>query len=192
MTLIQSLSAIFLIIFLGVICHKRKILNHVQVEGLEISLFKILTPCYLFSSIIKYDIKALINLPFIYSYLLSFIFIAILTSFIFYKNNSNILLIRVCAAGYVNTAIYALPIITFLFGNPVAAIISNLLEVIVIQSIFITVISLSTSKQKSITARLLALISTPLIVMPVLGLLCNYMQIAINSIIMQATHTLGN
>gem|GEM_PF-6032573 len=53
MSFIQSLGTIFLIILTGIICRKMKILNQIHIEGFEIILFKTLTPCYLFNSIIE-------------------------------------------------------------------------------------------------------------------------------------------
>lgn len=192
MSFIQSLGTIFLIILTGIICRKMKILNQTHVEGFEIILFKILTPCYLFSSIIERDLKTLLYLPYACSYLLSFVFVAIITFLIFNKDDSSFVYIKILASSYTNTAIYSLPVITFLLENPLSAILSNLLQVIIIQSVFLILIGFTTNKKESVIIRLKSLILTPLIIMPILGLLYNYLQISISPLIFQPISTFGN
>ena len=191
MNLIQSLCTRFFVIALGILCRKKKMLDHHQIEGFEIILFKVLTPCYLFNSIIEHDLKTLLHLPFTFSYLLSFTIIAIITTAAFYNDNLSSKYIKILASGYVNSAIYALPIITFLLKDPLAAILSNLIQVIIIQSFFTMLIGFTIDKNESTVARLKTLISTPLIIMPMLGLTCNYLQLPLNSLIIQVTKILS-
>ncbi|HEV2524290.1 MAG TPA: AEC family transporter, partial [Gammaproteobacteria bacterium] len=68
MTLIQSLLVIFAIIFVGVISQRRKLLNHIQIEGFELFLFKIAMPCFLFTATLQHDLGALLDTKYIISY----------------------------------------------------------------------------------------------------------------------------
>ncbi len=192
MHLIQSLLVIFGIIAIGIICEKRKVLNTIQVEGFEIFLFKIAMPCYLFISILRHDLATLLNTQYICSYLLSFYAVAMVVLFCFRKDRTSTICIRILASGYVNAAIYALPVITFLLGDPIAAIIGNLLQVVVIQSIFIIILSFINHKEKSVLGRLLTAFTTPLVAMPIIGLLCNYLQFAPHAVITTIIQNLGN
>ena len=193
MNFIQSLLVIFAIIFVGIICEKRKLLNHIQIEGFEIYLFKIAMPCYLFSSILNHDLKNLIQLEYIFAYLLSFSLIALITLYYFYKqDNASQLCMKILNAGYVNTAIYILPIVTFLLDNPIAGIIANLLQVLIVQPIFIAVLSFIHHKEKSMMMKILSVISTPLVAMPIIGIICNYLQFTPPETIASAIQSLGS
>lgn len=192
MTLIQSLLTIFLIIFLGLICQKRKMLNHGQIEGFEIFLFKVAMPAYLFSSTLKEDLTLLMDLQYTMSYLLTFALLAGLVMIIFYQTDkSSQLCLKILASGYVNAAIYTLPIITFLLQDPTAGVLGNLIQIIIIQSVFIIILNFIHHKEKSIVKKLWSIISMPLIFMPLLGLFCNYWQIELPVIMVNAAQNLG-
>lgn len=190
--MVQSLIIIFLIIFLGIACHKRKVLNPEQIEGFQIFLFKLAMPCYLFTSTLNHDLGLLLHTKYIASYLITFSIIALLLFIVFYKKITAAgLCIRMLASGYVNTAIYALPIIVSLMQNPKSGIISLLIQIIIIQSTFIIIFNFIQHKEHSIYKKLLSAIKTPLIMMPILGLLCNFLQINLPLIITEPLHNLG-
>jgi len=192
MSLVQSLLIILGIISVGVICNKRKVLNANQIEGFEIFLFKIAMPCYLFTSVLHHDLAALVNVQYIFSYLLSFSVITVMVLFSFYKNSSSsAIYIKILLSAYANAAIYALPVITFLLGDPIAGVLGNVLQIIVIQSVFITLLSFVSHKEKSIFGRLLVAFSTPLVAMPTVGLLCNYLHVSPYPVITDITQGLG-
>lgn len=192
MTLIQSLLMIFTIIAIGILCEKRKVFTIHQIEGFEVFLFKIAMPSYLFTSTLNHDFATLIHIPYIFSYMLSFLVIMAIVFFYFCKTNSSSqICIKILASGYVNAAIYTLPVIIFLLKDPVAGIIGNVIQVLLIQTVFITLLSFINHKEKSIARRLLIAVSTPLIVMPALGLLCNYLQFTPPSILTSSIQSLG-
>lgn len=193
MTLIQSLLVIFAIIFLGIICQRRKVINQVQIEGFEIFLFKIAMPCFLFTSTLQHDLAALLNTKYIVAYLLTFLGVAGVVSLIAYRvSTASELCIKILASGYINAAIYTLPIITFLLQDPTAGILGNLVQVVIIQSIFIILLNFIHHKEKSTVRKLISIISTPMIALPVIGLLCNYLKINPPSVITQAVQHLGD
>ncbi|MFN7038773.1 MAG: AEC family transporter [Alphaproteobacteria bacterium] len=193
MDLINSLAVIFAIIFIGIICAKRSIFNTTQIEAFEIFLFKIALPCYLFNSTFSYNLSTLINVKYIASYFLSFCIIAIITVFLSYKKEQvSTICIKILSSAYINAAIYSLPVITYLLEDPTAAIIGNLLQVIIIQPILITILGIINHKEKSITNRIITSISTPIVATPIVGLLLNYSQINIYPAIILIVQNLGN
>lgn len=192
MGIFQPLFVIFAIMLVGIICTKKKILNANQIEGFEAFLFKIAMPCYLFTSTLHHDFAQLLYTPYIYSYLLSFFAVATVAILCFSKEAPPTVCIKILASGYVNTSIYALPVMTFLLGDPTAGILGNLIQVLLIQSLFITILSFIKHKEKSIVEKFLTAIFTPLIIMPLAGLLCNSLQFSPPTILTTVTQNLGN
>jgi malonate transporter len=174
----QSLTTIFGIIFVGFLTRQRKILTSNQVEGFEVFLFKIAMPCYFFTATLNYDIHTLLNTSFILSFLLTFISIAVIVFILYRKHSKSEICINMLASGYSGTALYTIPIITVLFGNPIAGVLVYILHVVCIQSIFITILSFITLKDKSLARKLATIITTPLIIMPIVGMVCNYIHIS--------------
>ena len=192
MNFIQSLFIIFAIISIGIACQRKGLFNNSQVEGFEIFLFKIAMPCYLFSSTLNHDLRVLIHSQYIFSYLLSFLAITIIVFSIFSKDNASSISLKILASGYVNSAIYTVPILTYLLGNPVAGILGNILQVVLIQPIFIAILSFINHKEKSIPRKILTVISSPLVAMPILGLLCNYLEFTPPQVITMTIQNLGS
>jgi|GEM_PF-985003 malonate transporter and related proteins len=193
MSIIQSLLVILAIIFVGILCERRKFISHNQIEGFEIYLFKIAMPCYLFSSILRHDLATLIQPQYIFGYLCSFFAIALIIFCYFYrKGNLSSITLKILSSVYVNTAIYVLPIITFLLGDPIAGVIGNLAQVLLIQPVFIAILSFINHKEKSIVSRIIAVISAPLVAMPIIGLLFNYLHFTPPEIIYSVIEIFGN
>lgn len=187
MTLITPLMTIFSVIIFGIICCKQKIFDDAQIEGFEALLFKILMPCYLFVSVYESDFMVLMNMSYIYAYLLTFMIMSIIITLVFFRTKSIIeVLIRILAASYVNSAKYALPIITILFKDPLAGIIGNLLQVIIIQPIFILVLNLLSDDNGSVMDRFKEVIGTPLVFMPILAVFLNYFQVPVPAAVFEA------
>jgi len=191
MDFMQSLVMIFAIILLGILCERRKILTASHIDGLQAFLLKIALPCYLFTSTLHHDLKTLIHLPYIYSYLLSFGAIAVCVVLTLPKMDSSQRSISILATGYSNTTMYSLPVVTLLLGDPSASIMATLIQIICIQSIFLTLLSFEKHKEKSMANKLLAGLSTPLIIMPVLGLFCNALGISLHPVVAKTIESLG-
>jgi|GEM_PF-6482689 len=81
------------------------------------------------------------------------------------------------ASSYSNTTLYSVPITFFLFGNSVSAIIANLIQVMIIQSIMIAIITFFNNNEAQKKNVFLQVIKTPLVFMPFLGLFLNYWQL---------------
>lgn len=189
--LIEPLFIIFSIIFLGFSCQKIRLLKETHIEGFQIFLYKIATPCFLFTSIVHQDYAQLIHLPYIFSYLLSFCAIATITFLAFKNRPLSDISLKILASGYANTAIYTIPVTTFLLGDPIAGVISNFLQVIVIQSIFIIILNISCHKERSTIKKLVQIIFTPLVIMPIIGLLLNVFNFVPNPTICIVIKNLG-
>ena len=192
MSLFAPLITIFIVIFLGIVCKKKELLNKTQIDGLEILLFKIIMPSYLFSVTYKNDLSSLLNGQYIASYLITFGILASIVMLFLIKRISTIAVyMRVLASGYVNAAIYTLPVITLLLKDPTAAVIGNVIQVILIQPLFIVCLNTLKNKDQSFSKQIFNILTTPLIMMPVMGILLNYLQIALPSPIVGAVSQVG-
>lgn len=192
MNIVQSLLVIFTIISVGIVCEKRKLFNQIQIEGFEIFLFKIAIPCYLFSSIFQHDLVTLFYPQYIYAYVTSFAFVSVTVVCFCRKEKLSAILLKVMASGYVSAAIYTLPVITFLLKDPIAGVLGNIIQVILLQPIFITALSFMTHKEKSIFEKIVASLLSPLVYMPIIGLLCNYLQFFPPEFITKTIQNIGN
>lgn len=180
MTLFSPLMTIFFVILLGIFCYKRELFNKMQIDGFELLLFKIIMPSYLFTAAYKNDLSVLLNTKYIVAYLLTFGILTIIVTVTFIKSLSTIAVcIMVLAASYVNAAIYTLPVITILLKDPTAAIIGNIIQVIIIQPIFIILLNTLKHKEKSLIKKIVSVVTTPLIIIPIIGILLNCLKVAL-------------
>lgn len=192
MDLVYSLSVIFAIISVGFVSGKKQLFNDTHVEGFELFLFKIGVPCYLFSAIITNNLTNFINLQYIYSYLLTFIIIAgISTGYFWHTNQLENIFIKALASGYVNAAIYVLPIVTFLLGDPASAILGNLIQVIIIQTLFMIGLSFIRHRHQSVLFRIINVFKNPIVSLPMTAIILRYNQIGI-PLLNSATSDIGN
>lgn len=190
---LSSSLVIFAIVGLGIVCARLKVLNAVQTEGLETFLLKIAMPCYLFIVTLNHDFKTLLNTPFIFSYLLSFFVIAIIVAACDYKKEtSSIIYLKILASGYVNSAKYVLPMITFLLIDPLAGVIINLLQILLIQTSFTIILGFINHRNKSIVVRLAAIFTMPIVAMPIMGSFLNYEQINLYPVFISLIQNLAN
>lgn len=193
MTLIQSLLVILAIIGFGVFCQKKKILNEIQIEGFEVFLFKIAIPCYLFASTVNNDLTVLLDVDYILSYASAFLGMAIIMTIAFYKSQTTKeICIHILSSSYVNAAIYVLPVITFLLRDPTAGILGNLVQVVCLQPIMVTILSYFSHKDKSIIKTVKTILTTPLIMFPVVGLTCNYFNLIPPIVVTGVIQSLGD
>jgi malonate transporter len=193
MTLFSPLITIFFVILVGVFCYKKEIFNKTQIDGFELLLFKIIMPSYLFAASYKNDLSTLLNTQYIAAYLLTFGILALIVTVLFIKNLSPIAVcMRILAASYVNAAIYTLPVITILLKDPTAAIIGNIIQVIIIQPIFIILLNTIKHKEKSLIKKIVSVITTPLIIMPIIGILLNYLKVALPIPVVDAISQIGS
>jgi len=185
------------VIFIGCIA-RRKIFDDHSIKSFEIFLFKIALPCFLFSVTFSSELKTIFNINFIFAYLVTWFFTFLLAMSL-HKN--NILKQRFAlsfASSYSNTALYSVPITFFLFDNSISAIIANLIQVMIIQSIMIAILAFFDSnkaqKKNVFKECLFRVIKTPLVFMPFLGLFLNYWQLHSfkNNFLYESIKILGN
>lgn len=141
MELASSLFIILSIIIFGAICGFKKIFNNVHLNGFELFLFKIAIPCYLFGKTANSNFFEVVNIDYLLSYIIVFTIIVIM-GYIYFAREQDIekICIMILASGYVNAAIYNIPVITILPSDPSAAVIGNILQLVVFQSIFIIIL----------------------------------------------------
>jgi malonate transporter len=181
MDFINSIAPLFSIIFIGFFCGKKQLLNEKQNEGFEYFLFKVAIPCFLFSTIMKTSIKQLIHWPYVFNYLLSFTLLACVI-FIIFRAHCNVshIAIRILASLYVNAAFYSIPVLFFVLGDSKAAVIINVLQVAVIQLIFVFLLGVTTHEKKApMRSHITHALSNPIIILPIIGMVLSYLEITI-------------
>lgn len=192
MTLFDPLMKIFFAILLGIFCYRQEVFSKNQIDGFELLLIKIILPSYLFAATYKHDLSALLNTQYIAAYLLTFGVLALIVTALFVKNLSPIAVcMRILAASYVNAGIYTLPIITILLKDPTAAIIGNIIQVILIQPIFMLLLNTFRHKEKSVIKKIFGSVTTPHIMMPIIGISLNYLQAPVPISIVDAISQIG-
>jgi malonate transporter len=175
MSLYEALVTIVGTIFVGYISKAKKIFNDSQIHAFEIFLFKVGMPCYLFSVTLKYDINKLFNVRFLLNLLLTFLLTFALGLIINRKHSISKFLTFGISSSYSNTSMYTTPVIFFIFGDPVAGVLANLFQVIFVQSSFLIILSCLNSGE-SVLQKIKKIFTTPLIIMPVLGIFLNYID----------------
>lgn len=189
----HPLLIIFAIIALGVFCKLKRVFDEAQTTGFELYLFKIALPAYLFMSTMQADFFAQIDYDYFYSYLLSFTCVAAITFLcLFGRVNFPNLCIKMLAASYVNVAIYALPIITLVLGNPKSAVLGNLIQVVLIQPIFITILSFIKHKGSSLAHKLKHVVLNPIVLLPAVGMNLNYFSVEVPTMVLNIASTLSS
>lgn len=192
MTLFSSLITIFLVIFLGIFFHKKEIFSKAQIEGLEQLLFNLVVPSYLFTTAYQNDLSTLLNMQYIVSYLMSFGLISLIVVLVVgWKLSPVSVYMRILASGYVNAGTYGLSVISILLKDPTAAIIGNMIQVVMIQPIFIVCLNALKHKEKSLARKLMIVITTPLILMPLIGIFFNYLQVKLPLPLVNAVVQMG-
>ena len=183
------------VIFIGCVARNIKIFDDHHIRSFETFLFKIAFPCFLFSATTSLDLSAILNIKFIFAYFVTW-FATFLLAILVHKKNSSLkqTVALSCASSYSNTTLYSVPIIFFLFGNSIAAIIANLLQVMIIQAIMIAILTFFNNKQVEKQNIFLQVIKTPLVFIPFLGLLLNYLQLTgfKNIFLYESIKILGN
>ncbi len=187
----ESLPIIFLILLIGFVCQQKKLFTQVQIDGFALFLYKIGTPCFLFSSIVRQDFSKLFNTGYISSYILTFLIMAVGITFIYKKQEKQEICIKILASSYANTSIYIIPATALILGDPSAGIMSNILQVIVIQTIFIIILNLFYHKEKYILRKLFQIISTPLVMIPILAVVLNIFQMNPHPVMLSVIQKLG-
>jgi malonate transporter len=181
------LSKILIIIFFGIII--KRIFNQSQIEGLELFLLKIGIPTTLFTFVFKNDLNNVFNQSYAISYLVAFAISCFITISIFFKKKISEISIRTLCGTYANAAIYTMPVMTFILGDPKAAVLGNILQIVFIQPAFITIFSILQKRKSSIFKNI---ITSPIVFMPCLGLVLNYFNINLNPAILEPIEVIAS
>lgn len=187
-----KLLVIFSIIVVGVFCERKKLFNAEQADGIQIFLYHVSMPCFLFAAILQQDLLSLFNVQYVINYLLAFAAVVFLVFLLFRKQeDKGKVCMRAFSAGYVNAGIYVLPVTTFLLKDPIAGVLANLLQVIVVQTIFIVILSFFKHKEKSMLSKIFIAFTTPIVLLPIIALVCNYYDINVHHVVVNVVQSLG-
>ena len=173
MNSLYSLIPVLSIILLGYVTKRVKIFDDYHTKGFELFYFRIAFPCYLLSVVMSEKFENLLNFRFISAYLITFAITFIIGFLVHLKNNSLKQKISLSlASSYSNTTIFLTPILFFLFDDGIAGVVANLLQVIVIQSS--AILALAFISHRCTIKMFIKTFSTPVITIPIIGLLINY------------------
>ncbi len=201
MGLFNSLAVIFMLIVVGWASGRARLFTAEQVEGFEHFLFRFAIPCYLFTATITYDLNLLWNIQYSMAYLLLFAVIGLLVTglhMLQYAGHTwgtvfwSRLLVKILAGAYVNTAGYALSVITILFTDPSAAILSNLLQALCLQPLFVLLLNCLKHRERSLLAKFLQTLMNPMVIFPLIGLGINYFEYAVPEVLVLTTRYFGD
>ncbi|MFM8454572.1 MAG: AEC family transporter [Gammaproteobacteria bacterium] len=188
-----DLIEILFIIGLGWYTGRKGWFNDQHLDGFEAFLFKISLPCLLFSATHQALIQDLIYWPFIANFCLSFLIVAVLIALVFAKRYPlPQILMKVLTGAYVNSAFYGLPVMKFILDDPRAAVTANLIQALFINSSFMIALSFLTEKgQNSLPKKLFGIVSSPIIVLPILGIIIAFFEIPTPKVITKISSNLG-
>ncbi len=187
MPIIQNFYSIIIIICIGFFFGRKKVISPEHSFIIERFLFLVAIPCLLFTTTSKTRIIDLINIKYISSYLISFLFISLSTYF-FFRSKCSLpqVYIRILASGYVNTIFYGVPILTFFFHDARAAIVSNIIQTF-INIYFYSLINIKLNNKFLFFNN----IKSPIIFLPALGIIFSFFDFKIPNFILVVTETLS-
>tara|TARA_R110002050_G_scaffold31905_1_gene81553 strand:+ start:13529 stop:14413 length:885 start_codon:yes stop_codon:yes gene_type:complete len=141
-------------------------------------LFYFLLPIMIFYQLVSCPIKSIINYRFSFAYLLCFFLIFLASFFTFHKKKVGTLIVYTLNSGYVNSAFIGIPLLFFILNDSIAAILANLIQVILIMLPCIILLeSIHENKKASLLKILLKTIISPIIFIPLLAIFLNFCQI---------------
>ncbi len=189
---LEQVAIMFVMIMLGFILVKTKLVNPDSKKSLSNILVYIVVPCMIVNSFIAtYDDSILENL--LWSFLVSFILLVlgIILSFIIcikYKTNDKPILLF--ALMFSNASYMGIPLIQALFGDIGVIYASGFLTLF---NILLWIVGyMVVSKTFNIKSTLISILKTPIIYSLIIGLLIFIFQIPIPNIIKTPLNLLGN
>ena len=196
-TIIEAILPIFLVIFIGWIAGKRKIIEFGHKKSLINFVTMISLPLLLFDTTLKTpienftDFKVLsviaLGLSIIY-------FVSYFTFKIFFKPNLNKLAIASLTSSFPNATFMGIPVLLKLYDQSALIMIILLTILANILLISFTVIIIENHKNKEVHPfkHILKILNTPMIIAPILGLIFSYFNIDLPEVFHSAFSLIGN
>jgi len=135
-------------------------------------------PYYLFLVTYTTDISLFLHTKYILSYLITFGCLSCIVGYISTKKTPTAAVyMRILASGYTNNIMYTVPAIMLLLGDATAAVIGNIIQILIIQPIIVSCLQLIQHPQQSMLKKIRHIITTPYILTPILGITLHYLHI---------------
>lgn len=170
-TIAQVIVPIFAAIFLGVLAKRRQIMTQEQVQGLQQFVLKIGLPCVVFTSCLTADmgVESLSSMALV----LALLFLSTLCAFALRKRRYSYhnLPMLFCAQ---ETGMLGIPLFIILFGSEQAYHIGvlDLIQAVTAYPV-IAILTTDTGENPTLPGILKKILSTPLVIMSMLGLALN-------------------
>lgn len=191
----HGFGVIAIIIFIGYLLARLKILSPEMAQGLNNTCFWIATPALLFDTIIKADLKVVfsahLSVAIVANAVASLIFIVVARLWL--KRKPAELVIGGLAAGYVNSANLGIPIALYVIHDPTAFIPILLFQTILLCPIALTILDylVLDHSHQSRWGQLLQSLKNPMIIFGFAGLICAVCQWTPPTIVSEPLHLIG-
>jgi len=196
-TIVESILPIFLVISIGWIAGKRKIVEFKHRKSLINFVTIISLPLLLFETTLKTSIESFTDFK-ILSIISLGLSIAYYTSYfafkIFFKVNLNKLAIASLTSSFPNVTFMGIPVLLKLYDESVLIMIILMTIIANVLLVSFTVINIENHKNKNINPikHLLKIFNTPMILAPILGLIFSYFNINFPEVFHSAFSLIGN
>lgn len=175
---VEVLALIFPLTALGFFCGRIRLFSATHLEGFELFLFRLALPCSLFLTVFQQDLQEWAHLGYFQAYLGTFCLLAMLSGGFFYarKLSWTPLLLRLLASTYSNAALYSFSVLSLLLQDHRAALFTNLIQVILIQSVAVILLGLLQPQASSIWKSFAKALLSPLVSFPLVGLTLHFCE----------------
>ncbi|ROS78321.1 hypothetical protein EDF24_1095 [Curtobacterium sp. PhB130] len=155
--------------------------------------FFVLMPCLLFHTIATADIASLVS-PMLWVSLLSAVLVAVGTALVFglvLRRSITVTTVGALAASYVNANNIGLPVAVYVLGQATAVVPVILLQLVVMAPIALTILDAATASGGGWRRRVLGLVTNPLIIASLLGLLFSALHVQLPDPVLQPFALVG-
>lgn len=196
-TIIEAISPIFLVIFIGWGAGKTEVIEFDHKKSLINFVTKISLPLLLLDTTSKTPIKYFADFRVLSVIILGLTILFFATYFIFklyFEVNLNKSAISAITSSFPNATFMGIPILVKLYGESSMTIIIMFGIVASILLVSLTVIIIETHRNKEIHSfkHILNILNTPMIIAPVIGLFFSYFNIDLPEILHSTFSLIGN
>jgi malonate transporter len=188
----ETIGVILLMVGAGIFIQRKQILDPQQITAFEIFQNRIGIPCGLAALTLGQDMGSFADIRWLSACLLVVVLVSGLAFFWFRKGHDPVsLTILVMASVYVNAGVYGIPVITLVTGSARYGLMGLLLQVLVIQTVFVSLLTVLAHKEHSWMRRIKGIVTTPLVMFPLVGLALNLLEVQLPPFAVEALHRTG-
>lgn len=196
-TIINAIVPIFLVIFIGVLAGKAKIIEFGHKKSLINFVTKISLPLLLLGTTLNTPIENFADIRVLLVIIFGLTILFFTTYFIFkkiFKVNSNKIAISSLTSSFPNSTFMGIPVLIKLYGESAMVMIIIFTIVASVLLVSFTVVIVESNKNKDVHPfrHILKILNTPMIIVPILGLVLSYYNFSIPEVFNSAFSLIGN